>query len=699
MKSASDFFGREEEIAELRRLLKAPGVSVVTITGIGGMGKTTLAGKIMDLLSCEFPGGGVFVPLEELEHSGQLVPAVLAAMGMARGTGIHEKQLGNALRRRRMLLVLDNFEHIISAAPVIDRLAAAAGGSRLLITSRTRLGIPGEREVRLRGFRNPSRPDELARSPGVRLFLSTAGTQDHDLVTVSMICGELQGIPLGIKLAASMTQDREPGEILELLRSGGALLDVDGQKDQRRHRNLRTVFSYSWQQLDPVEIRAFAGVSIFRGAFSTGAAAEVAGASQETLSGLCRKSILEREKDSAFSLHPLLREFGKRMLRESFGLQEQVADAHAKWIAGFLGAMDEGAGYRGRGKSPSPPDVVAGVHRLIDAGDTEVLRPLLTPMKRYFVRWGMLEAGNEVFERAADLFRISDPENLCLCLVSQGAVLSRSGSYDRAVPLLEEALAAGKTTVAGFACYELGVVYMRTANLGRARDHMTRALDLARSSGDTRLEMMALGGLGDIFNHLHDLSTAEYFIRQSVEACLKAGDRGNLLSGYITLSNVMYNVGRGEEALKYAEESLELADGSGEDLYAGMAEVSAAGARLILGHYDEALGHVNRSIGIFDGLDSRWGLQTAYTILGRVQQAMGKRESLDTMEKVEELSRELGGTYNTMESLMAAAAVYQENGLLDRALSAYRRAEKIAANLNLEVYRKKISEAIRQCST
>jgi len=228
---------------------------------------------------------------------------------------------------------------------------------------------------------------------------------------------------------------------------------------------------------------------------------------------------------------------------------------------------------------------------------------------------------------------------------------------------------------------------------------MTRALDLARSAADTRLEIMALGGLGDIFNHLHDLPAAEYFVRQSVEACIKEGDLGNLLSGYITLSNMMFNVGRGEEALEYAEKSLELAGGSGEDLYAGLAEVSAAGARLILGHHEEALSHVNRSIEIFKGLDSRWGLQTAYSILGRVQQAMGTGGSLATMEKVEELSAELGGTYNTMESLMAAAAVYQENGLLDRALSAYRRAEKIAANLNLEVYRKKISEAIRQCST
>ncbi|HOP26519.1 MAG TPA: tetratricopeptide repeat protein [Candidatus Sabulitectum sp.] len=698
MNPASNFFGREEEIRELRRLLRSPGVSVVTITGIGGMGKTTLAARIMDLLSCEFPGGGVFVPLEELEHSGQLVPAVLSSMGLSRGTGIGEKQLFNALHRRRILLVLDNFEHIISAASVIDRLAAA-GESRILVTSRTRLGIPGEREIRLRGFSSPSRPDELDRSPGVRLFLSAAGTRYDDYETISAICGELQGIPLGIKLAASMTQEKEPVEILELLRSGGALLDVDGDHDQRRHRNLRTVFSYSWQHLDPDERRAFAGVSVFRGAFSAGAAGEVAGASPGTLNGLCRKSILDREDSGVLSLHPLLREFGKRMLSESYGLQEQVADAHAMWIAGFLNEMDEGTDHRERGGSPSPPDVVAGVHRLMEKGDVTSLRSLLNPMKRYLVRWGLLEAGAELFQRAAGLYRGREPEIHHLCLVNQGAVLSRSGCYDRAVPVLEEALQADKASIRALVHYELGVVYMRTANLGRARDHMTRALDLARSSGEPRLEIMALGGLGDIYNHLHDPSGAEYFIRQSIEACLKAGDRGNLLSGYITLSNVMFNVGRGEEALEYAGKSLVLAGVSGEDLYAGLAELSAAGARLILGHYHEALAHVNRSIEIFDGLDSSWGLQTAYTILGRVQQAMGTGESLHTMEMVEELSRELGGTYNTMESLIAVAAIYQENDLSDKAINAYRRAEKIALNLNLEVYRKKITEAIQQCST
>jgi len=697
MNTASDFFGREEEIRELRRLLKAPGVSLVTITGIGGMGKTTLARRVMDLLSGDFPGGSVFIPLEELEHSGQFIPAILSALGLAGG----EKQLGEALSRREMLLVLDNFEHMISAAPAVDRIAAAAGKSRLLVTSRTRLGIPGEVELRLSGFSSPSRPDELACSPGVRLFLSASGREEHDLKTVSAICRELQGIPLGIKLTASMAAEQDPGEILQRLRSGESMLDIEGESDQRRHRNMRTVFTYSWQYLDSRERKVFAGLSVFRGAFTTRAALRVAGASPETLAGLSRKSMLERQRpaDQLYSMHPLLREFGKRMLREVYGLQEQAADAHARWIGDFLEDLDEAAASAGEGAFPPRSDVLAGASRLFEKSSPKMLLPLLAPLKRYLVRWGLLEAGTELFERAAALFKAGDPNDLAICMVSLGTVLSRRGLYDRAVPVLEEAMTSQNGTARALACYELGVVYMRTANLGRARDHMTRALDLARSAADTRLEIMALGGLGDIFNHLHDLPAAEYFVRQSVEACIKEGDLGNLLSGYITLSNMMFNVGRGEEALEYAEKSLELAGGSGEDLYAGLAEVSAAGARLILGHHEEALSHVNRSIEIFKGLDSRWGLQTAYSILGRVQQAMGTGGSLATMEKVEELSAELGGTYNTMESLMAAAAVYQENGLLDRALSAYRRAEKIAANLNLEVYRKKISEAIRQCST
>jgi len=303
MKRKEPFFGREKELSELREIIHSPGTTVVTITGIGGMGKTSLAVRLLDELKHEFRNGGVLVPLAELEHTGQLVPAILSALGRQSGESLGEKRLVDTLSRTEAFIVLDNFEHLITAAPLMESLSAKLTSSRIVITSRTSLGFAGEIIYNLSGMDLPE-GDDWHETPSIMLFLSIYGTGagkigPEDLRLIGNICRSLAGVPLGIKLAASMCSERTIGEIHESISLKKKILDISGKTGERRHRSLRTVFNYSWMLLTAEERRVFTALSVFRGSFPSAAAKEVVAASEEVIQSLRRKSLLEMKKKAS----------------------------------------------------------------------------------------------------------------------------------------------------------------------------------------------------------------------------------------------------------------------------------------------------------------------------------------------------------------------------------------------------------------
>jgi DNA-binding SARP family transcriptional activator/predicted ATPase len=322
--------GREAELALVASHLRDPACRLVTVIGPGGSGKTHLALEAAAGFSSEpqldsFPHGVYLVPLSPLASVEAIVPAMARAIGLAvQDDGRSRRQLLDFLHGKRLLLVLDSFEHLLDGADLIADILAAAPEVKVLATSRARLGVVGEHLCHLDGLECPEpslqAPEAVQAAPAVQLFLTSARRLQSDLAlapgeihAVAQVCRYVEGLPLGILLAAGWTGVLRPAEIAtELSRADSGMLDFLGT-DRRavpaRQRSLRAVFDHSWNLLTEPEQAILAALSVFRGGFAREAAEQVAGATLRDLLSLTDRSLLQRTISGRYSLHALLRQY------------------------------------------------------------------------------------------------------------------------------------------------------------------------------------------------------------------------------------------------------------------------------------------------------------------------------------------------------------------------------------------------------
>ncbi|HET9220883.1 MAG TPA: hypothetical protein VFO07_00180, partial [Roseiflexaceae bacterium] len=320
----TSFVGRADELASLAALL-AGDTRLVTLIGAGGAGKTRLALAIAWQLLPQFADGIWWVALagvqpvgDSAHQRGTLASAVATALGRTLAGRRHPlDELADALQDRAALLVLDNCEHLPEAAAVARALIEAAPQVRVVATSREPLGLGGEALVRLEGLPVPlPGASDPASYPGVQLFLERAARHTPDwgqgpgtIAATARLCRLLEGLPLGIELAAHWVGHYTPDDIAEAIQADLDFLAVRTRDLPDRHRSLRAVFDYAWHLLSAAEQRALARLSVFRGSFDGAAAEAVAEVDATTLVALVDKSLLRQAGAEHHSLHELLRQF------------------------------------------------------------------------------------------------------------------------------------------------------------------------------------------------------------------------------------------------------------------------------------------------------------------------------------------------------------------------------------------------------
>jgi predicted ATPase/predicted Ser/Thr protein kinase len=339
------FLGREAELVEVRRLVDDPAVRLVTVVGLGGMGKTRLALEAAEaqVAGRRFGEGVWLVRLAPVQTAAGVVPAVAQALGFALRDGTDSlDQILDHLRDKQMLLFLDNFEHLL-AGPELDgrdgarpvtAILEAAPRVKILATSRLRLNVPGEQLFHLAGMDLPDgeMPTDPLQSSVVKLFLQSARRvrpgfelAAGDVRHVAAICRAVGGMPLGVLLAAAWVEMLSPAEIAAEMQRSPDLLDSAG-----REGSIHAVFDYSWGQLTPAEREVFGGLSAFRGGFTREAGQEVTGAGLRELLGLVNKSLLSRAASNRYELHELLRQYAAEKLDQS-GRAESVGRRHLEY--------------------------------------------------------------------------------------------------------------------------------------------------------------------------------------------------------------------------------------------------------------------------------------------------------------------------------------------------------------------------------
>ncbi|MCB0124802.1 MAG: AAA family ATPase, partial [Caldilineaceae bacterium] len=343
------FIGRQYEVADLTRLLAEPEVHLVTILAPGGMGKTRLSLAVAERQIKRFRDGVFFVPLAPLSSPDDIVTTIAEQLDFSFGGSTPPKQqLLDYFRERQILLVLDNFEHLLEGAPLVTDLLRAAPDLKVLATSREKLNLSGETTYLLAGLHFPTWEslEDLLEYDAIRLFIGSARRvrpdftlQPQDFDDLARICRLTAGMPLAIVLAAGWLDLLSLAQVAAEIQRGLDILETEQRDVPERQRSMRATFSYSWERLSEVERQVFMKLAVCRGGFSLEAAEVVAGADLRTLRRLAGKSLVQIVSDGRYAVHELLRQYSAEKLRQS-AAADTVRQAHSRYYLAFLAARD-----------------------------------------------------------------------------------------------------------------------------------------------------------------------------------------------------------------------------------------------------------------------------------------------------------------------------------------------------------------------
>ncbi len=501
----ANFIGRRAELRELAQLLQAPDARWLTLVGPGGIGKTRLLRQALPQVAAQRNAQPVWLAFDDLGPGASLLPRVAPALGLAwPGTPATAPAWAAALGQRRVLLALDNLEHLAPGAAELAGILRGCPDVVVMASSRERLNLPGEWLLPVPGLPWPM-PEDLAeagRFDAVRLFEQAARAVQPRLdlaagrPAVVALCAAVQGLPLALKLAAAWTRHLSLEQILQDLGQGAELLreSAGAAASDERPGGLDAVFTQSWARLAVAEQAALAALACCRGGFDADAARAVAGARWPLLAALLDKSLLQRQDGPAgavprFGLHPLLQQW---LLARADPATEAARMLHAQHYLGWLSGLPPAS-------RPVPRRAMLAQARL----EQENLR----------AAWQhALRQGAAPLLAAATL-------PLMAAWLDAGAVADGMALLDAAEPLLADGHARGVLDGAR------AVLLLPLARYQEVEALSRRALRAAGRHGDSLLRRGALSTLGSALMMLGHGAAARRCIEQALLLARQAGDR------------------------------------------------------------------------------------------------------------------------------------------------------------------------------
>jgi predicted ATPase/serine/threonine protein kinase len=606
--------GRETELTEIQTLLTRADVRLLTLTGIGGTGKTRLAQAVARRTLFEFADGVFFIDLSAIENAEFVVPVIAQTLGFREEGGrTLRKSLREFLRARKILLVLDNFEQIADAAPQIGELLSNSTGLKILVTSRVRLNLRFEREFPLPPLQTPRdeklSANELSAYPAVALFVERAKAgkpffelTEENAAAVAEICRRLDGLPLAIELAAVRVKMLAPQAILNRL-SGSLNLLTGGARDlPERQQTMRAAIRWSYDLLDEEEKILLNRLAVFAGGFTFEAAEAVvsgqwsavrqsppeidktsAGKKLTTdhrplttvlddLASLVDKSLLaQREQadgEPRFRMLAVVREFALEMLEMS-GEADQIKRRHAE----FYAHLAEIAEPELRAENVAQwleilereHDNLRSAMEWSLANEPEIALRIVGAIRSFYVRRGYLSEGAGWAQQALEKTgEAADPKLRAKAYLGLGAFKRFQGDLRAAEKFLRESLRlareVGDKYWISVALGDSGLVKFMQGDSDQGKNLLRKSLSIARDLNNRRLISIRLNTLGEIARAQADYEAAREFYAEALAIARQESSKYLIPVYTFNLAAVACLQEDYQSARSYALESLEVSE-------------------------------------------------------------------------------------------------------------------------------------------
>lgn len=626
------FVGRELDINQVATLLRDRQIRLVTLTGPGGSGKTRLAIQVGYTLLYDYQDGVFFCDLSSLTDPGSVPSAVAEALSTDEESGKEVLTiLTEYLRNKHLLLILDNVEHLLDAAPVVALLLDNCHHLRVLSTSRSPLHLARENEYIVGPLSVPDAAelldlDAVSRYEAVALFVNRAKAvrADFELTSdnapaVVEICARLDGLPLAIELAAARIKLFPPQALLRRLSSALSLLTGGARDRPDRQRTLRGAIDWSYSLLTPKEQILFARLSVFAGGCTLEAVEEVCDPEGELdllegMTSLVDKSVLrtEGQEEPRFLILQTIREYAEEKLQEQ-GDGDKLRRRHADYYLSFVnpdvdlrsGALEKD----GLVRIEREYDNLRGAIRwALDSGESETAVLLALGLNEFWLARGYFSEAQRWLEAVLDKAETASIGRRADAYDALGWIAHRRGNFELARASLKESLRLSKEAEdprrIAKAVSGLGMAFMQQGEQDLARDLLREALTLYRELQDGAAIAFTLHALGEVAMNSGDYKNAIALTEQSIAVSRERGDTNMISYSLENMARAVLSCGDVDRAEGLWKESLRLArewDDPSVTAYSLDGLALAAGAR---GHASRAA----RLHGTADRLNKEMGL-------------------------------------------------------------------------------------------
>jgi serine/threonine protein kinase/tetratricopeptide (TPR) repeat protein len=729
---ATPFIGREHELTELSKLLAQPETRLVTIIAPGGMGKTRLSLAAAEHQLASFQNGVYFVALAPLSSAEFIVSTIAEAVGFQFYPGGEPKQqLLDFFREKSLLLVLDNFEHVLDGAAIVSDMLTYAPGLKILATSRERLNLGGEMLFTLSGMDFPDweTPQDALHYAAVKLFMQSAKRaqpgfelRDSDLIYLARICRLVAGMPLAIVLAAAWVEMLSLQEIAAEIDKSLAFLETERRDIPERQRSVLGVFAYAWNRLSEDEQSVFMKLSVFRGGFTREAAEKVAGANLRVLMGLVNKSLLRRNPNNGrYEIHELLRQYAEGQL-ERVNAVETARDIHSAYYADFL-ERHHGFMFRKEGDKilaeieGELENIRAAWHWAVKRHQLVHIENMQDALEMTFELLTLFQEGFNLFQEAiSELSPASDEQTNILAArlgLRLGWLAGRMGDYETmrastegSLPVLEQ---ANLKFEMGMVIRNLGTAAMMQGQYDKAREYGEQQLRIARETGNTAVELLTVAGmsygeflrgnleaakqqyeaymsqadslgipliraayrlnLGEVLHAMSHHQEARQLFEESLAINKSLGNRRGMAYTLNNLGNVAHALSDYPAAQRYNQEALDGFREIGDRAGSADALNRLGGVARSMLNYDAAIDYHHQALAIYRAIGD---LRGAANSLALLRSAYVSREQFEEAEAaVREclaLRRQLGNPNDIAEALQLLSHLIWLKGDLDEAI-------------------------------